>query len=70
LGGDDEVSADIAALFADKVRPAYSKQAYRNGVMQQFEIIPHRAVCYHKPVYLLTSELTASAAEVFAMRMR
>ncbi|WP_266183234.1 S41 family peptidase [Dyella humicola] len=70
LGGDDEVSADIAARFADKVRPAYSKQAFRDGAVQRFETIPHHGVCYRKPVYLLTSELTASAAEVFAMRMR
>lgn len=70
LGGDDEVSADIAARFADKVRPAYSKQAFRDGTIQQFEITPHLGVCYRKPVFLLTSELTASAAEVFAMRMR
>ncbi|QNK01860.1 S41 family peptidase [Dyella telluris] len=70
LGGDDEVSADIAARFADKVRPAYSKQAFHGGQVQRFDIVPHDGVCYRKPVYMLTSELTASAAEVFALRMR
>jgi len=70
LGGEDEVSADIAARFADKERPAYSKQAFRGGTVQTFDIVPSRRVRYRGPVYLLTSELTASAAEVFALRMR
>lgn len=70
LGGEDEVSADIAARFADKVRPAYSKQAFHGGSVQRFDIVPYDGVSYRKPVYLLTSELTASAAEVFALRMR
>lgn len=70
LGGEDEVSADIAARFADKVRPAYSKQAFHDGSVQRFDIVPYDGVSYRKPVYMLTSELTASAAEVFALRMR
>lgn len=70
LGGEDEISSDIAARFADKARKVYSKQAYRGGTVQWFEMVPHRGVRYLKPVYLLTSELTASAAEVFTLRMR
>nr|WP_255557368.1 S41 family peptidase [Dyella sp. ASV21] len=70
LGGEDEVSADIAARFADKIRPAYSKQALHGGSVQRFDIVPYHGVSYRKPVYMVTSELTASAAEVFALRMR
>lgn len=70
LGGEDEVSADIAARFADKVRPAYSKQAFHGGSVQRFDIVPYHGASYRKPVYMVTSELTASAAEVFALRMR
>lgn len=70
LGGDDEISSDIAARFADRVRKAYSKQAFRGGTVQWFETVPHQGTRYLKPIYLLTSELTASAAEVFTIRMR
>lgn len=70
LGGEDEISSDIAARFADKSRKAYSKQAYRGGSVQWFETVPYQGARYLKPVYLLTSELTASAAEVFTLRMR
>jgi len=38
--------------------------------VQVFETTPHQGMVYLKPVYLLTSELTASAAEVFTLRMR
>jgi len=70
LGGEDEISADIAARFADRTRRAYSKQAFRGGTVQVFETTPHQGMVYLKPIYLLTSELTASAAEVFTLRMR
>jgi carboxyl-terminal processing protease len=70
LGGDDEISSDIASRFADRERKAYSKQAHRGGTVQRFQTVPHQGTRYLKPVYLLTSELTASAAEVFAIRMR
>ncbi len=70
LGGEDEVAADIAARFTDKLREAYSKRAYRGGVDQPFEMSPYAGTRYLKPVYLLTSELTSSAAEVFTLRMR
>nr|WP_255482507.1 S41 family peptidase [Rhodanobacter sp. MP7CTX1] len=70
MGGDDEISSDIAARFADRARKAYSKQAFRGGTVQWFETVPHQGARYLKPVYLLTSELSASATEVFAIRMR
>ncbi len=70
LGGDDEIAADVAARFTDQAREAYSKRAYRGGVDQSFVMSPYDGPRYLKPVYLLTSELTASAAEVFTLRMR
>jgi carboxyl-terminal processing protease len=70
LGGDDEVAADIAARFTDQKREAYSKRAYRGGAAQSFQMSPYDGTRYLKPVYLLTSELSASAAEVFTLRMR
>jgi hypothetical protein len=70
LGGEDEISSDIAARFAERARKAYSKQAFHSGTVQWFQTTPHQGIVYLKPVYLLTSELTASAAEVFSMRMR
>jgi len=38
--------------------------------MQWFETVPYQGTRYLKPIYMLTSELTASAAEVFTLRMR
>jgi carboxyl-terminal processing protease len=70
FGGDDEISADIAARFVDRVTPAYSKRAYKGDQVQTFTTTPSAGIHYRHPVYLLTSVLTSSAAEVFTMRMR
>lgn len=71
-GGSDEVSSDIAARFADRTRLAYTKHAHGADSVQPqpFFVGPRGQSRYRKPVYLLTSELTASAAEVFGLMMR
>lgn len=69
LGGNDEVAADVASRFTATERPAYSKRAFAGGRPQVFLTLPWKGVTYLKPVYLLTSELTSSAAEVLTMRM-
>ena len=72
LGGLDMVSAEIAARFADRERLAYTKRAHANARIQPqpVRIAPGGQSRYQKPVYLLTSEFTCSAAETFAMMMR
>ncbi len=72
-GGKDFLSLAIAGRFAANEIHAYSKQA-RLGLGRS-ELIdvyvqPRGSVQYLGPVYLLTSNETASAAEVFTLTMR
>ena len=71
-GGDDAVSLAIASHFTDRKALAFSKYAYRaqDATPQPFYVIPARRSHYLKPVTLLTSNYSASAAEIFTMAMR
>ncbi|AOT06518.1 S41 family peptidase [Pseudoalteromonas luteoviolacea] len=70
-GGDDAIALAIANHFADRDVLAFNKQAIGSvgrgiPVRQQLKANPS---AYTQPVYLLTSQLTISAAEVFTMSM-
>lgn len=71
-GGHDAVSMAIAARFADTKRLAFTKAA-RDGdgflPAREIYVAPQGPAQYVKPVYLLTSSLTASAAEIFTLAM-
>ena len=75
-GGTDYISTEIAAHFADKKRVGFSKwpatvEAYRNDrSVTPYSETSDDAVMYTKPVYLMTTDYTASAAEIFTMCMR
>jgi carboxyl-terminal processing protease len=71
-GGFDWLAQRVAGRFADRPRLAYSKIAIgAQGVdPQPFEVAPSNRARYLGPVYLLTSDITLSAAEVFALYMR
>jgi carboxyl-terminal processing protease len=71
-GGYDSHSYQVAARFADRRRFAYTKVAYgaRDVAPQPFYIEPSKRGRYLGPVYLLTSDVTLSAAEVFTLYMR
>ncbi|WP_440053921.1 serine hydrolase [Pseudoalteromonas sp. T1lg65] len=72
LGGDDVISMAIANHFNAKEIIAFQKQAVSKSgksIAQQHKL-PANANAYTKPVYLLTSQITVSAAEVFAMAMK
>jgi carboxyl-terminal processing protease len=71
-GGFDWLAQRVAGRFADRPRLAYSKIAIgAQGVdPQPFEVAPSDRARYLGPVYLLTSDITLSAAEVFALYMR
>ena len=71
-GGLDVVSAEIAASFADQRRLTFTKQAHRpqGRTVQSWYVEPKGPTQYRKPVYLLTSDLSASAAETFTLMMR
>ncbi len=71
-GGQDRLARLIASRFADKPTLGYSKYAgdARGSVPQAIHIVPGERPRYTGPVYLLTSNVTVSAAEVFTMAMR
>lgn len=70
-GGSDEISLIIASHFTDKRVLAYSKSAIGSiQPKQNFFLNPISKNPYLAPVYLLTSDHTVSAAEVFTMVMR
>ena len=71
-GGEDRLARAIAARFAAKPTLAYSKFAgdAAGARPQQVFVRPATGPRYTGPVYLLTSNVTVSAAEIFAMAMR
>ena len=72
LGGYDAVSQRIAGRFADQRSFAYSKVAFgaRDVAPQAFHVEPSTRARYLGPVYLLTSDVTVSAGEIFTLFMR
>ncbi len=75
-GGSDLFSLEIAAHFADKKRIGFSKwPSHYEKYRQDRSVTPYvnpqgEPVNYDKPVFLVTNDVTASAAEIFAMCMR
>jgi C-terminal processing protease CtpA/Prc len=72
-GGHDFLSMAIASRFVDGERLAYSKQARAGNEktpLSEVTIQPRGNLQYLKPVVLLTSNSTVSAAEVFTLMMR
>ncbi len=66
-GGHDAAGKVVASRFADRRRHAFTKQVYeQNGLTppQEIFIEPAGTARFTRPVMLLTSEATASAAEV------
>lgn len=71
-GGEAGVAWEIAGRFADKKRLAHTASFQRPQGLdtESWFIEPRGAQQYFKPVYLLTSDLTASAAERLTLMMR
>lgn len=72
-GGYDSVSRTIAARFYDQPRLAYQKRPWREGqttTSTSVVIQPSSRVRYTGPVYVVTSDITVSAGEIFALAMR
>jgi carboxyl-terminal processing protease len=71
-GGHDFLARRIAARFVRKRTLAYSKYAgdAAERVPQAIHIEPSDRPRYAGPVYLLTSDVTVSAAEIFTLAMR
>lgn len=70
-GGYDVIARRIAARFADRRRVVGSKVAVGgDGAAQTLFIAPSERPRYFGPVWLLTSQVTVSAGETFALSMR
>lgn len=74
-GGDDKVSFEIASRFTDKKRIGHYKKERKKGTStfkktRTKYLEPSGENQFTKPIIILTSDLTASAAEVFTMIMK
>lgn len=74
-GGDDKASFEIASKFTDKRRIGHYKRERKKGEsrfkkMKLRYLEPSGREQFTKPIIILTSDLTASAAEVFTMIMK
>ena len=70
-GGMDEISLALASHFTKEPVFAYTKVAHEsNAAPQKFFVEPAESGHYTKPVTLLTSDVTVSAAEIFVIAMR
>ncbi|MEM8487434.1 MAG: S41 family peptidase [Bacteroidota bacterium] len=70
-GGLDEVSLALASHFADDSYLAYTKAAHGAvAAPQPFYVTPAASAKYLKPVALVTSQISVSAAEIFTLAMR
>lgn len=72
-GGSDDVAWTLANRFADQRRVAFSFQAKEgDGLTSKHEVYlePDGEYQFTKPVFVLISNLTMSAAEVFLLAMR
>ena len=67
-GGHDAAAMLIAGLFADRVRPVLTYNT-RQGRSALLKLFPSEET-WTRPVTLITSEVTASAAEAFVLAMR
>ena len=73
FGGYDAAFLTIASFFTNKSVLAYTSQVYNNGKFydeSKIYIHPSQQITYTKPVYLLMTDISRSAAEDFAMAMK
>lgn len=71
-GGPTDEHKRIAARFADRRHLAYTRQTPHDtcAAPQPFFVEPGGSVRYAKPVYVLTSDITASAGEYLTLYLR
>ena len=73
FGGYDAAGLTISSYFTDKPIDVYTKYIFQNGDFVKgttFMINPSTKFQFTKPVYLLTTDISRSAAESFAMQMK
>lgn len=74
-GGYDKIAYNIAGYFADKKRVGHHKKTRIKGSdkytkLETTYLIPQSKKSFRKPIILLTSDWTVSAADVFVMAMK
>jgi carboxyl-terminal processing protease len=72
-GGQDAVALAIAGYFTDTPKKCYSKQAYFGGrLTEPYEVtvLPAVGDRLAVPLVFLTSDMTVSAAEIFALDLK
>ena len=73
FGGYDAAALSIAGFFTDKTTLAFTSQVYNNGTFyneSDVYVQPSEKIQYTKPVYVLMTDISRSAAEGFAMLMK
>jgi carboxyl-terminal processing protease len=73
FGGYDAAGLTISAYFTDKPVNVYTKYIFQNGSFLKgttFTVNPSPKYQFTRPVYLLTTDISRSAAESFAMQMK
>ncbi len=72
-GGYDAAALTIAGYFTDKPVHVYDKYTYHKGTFNKdgkVYVSPAGKYNFVKPVYVLTTDISRSAAESFAMQMK
>jgi carboxyl-terminal processing protease len=72
LGGSDGAARLVAGRFADQPRVVYAKSVHNAPELglEQVHVAPAGPRQYLKPIVILTSDVTLSAAEVLVLSMR
>lgn len=73
FGGYDAAGLTIAGYFTDKQREAYTVYRFQRGKLYRgttFSVTPASQYNFTKPVFLLTTDISRSAAESFALQMK
>ncbi|PWV46575.1 S41 family peptidase [Chitinophaga sp. S165] len=73
FGGYDAAFLAIASFFTEKPVYAYTSEVFNNGRFNKESMVyikPYGSVSFTKPVYILMSDISRSAAEGFAMTMK
>jgi hypothetical protein len=71
-GGFDALALQFAARFADRERLAFTKAPVLRGIAlpaAAIQVKPHAGERYTRPVHLLTSRRTGSAAEILTLAL-
>jgi len=73
FGGYDAAGLTIASYFTDVQREAYTAYRFQGGRLYKgttFKVVPASRYNFTKPVFLLTTDISRSAAESYVLQMK